>query len=233
MSDGRKVPERSAPQAEDEGTPSTPRRTVSSPGIPRTPTNPGGIPRAVTNPGMKAISAARTSPAEKKAPEGPAGQRLANEASNVFLNTLSVLKEKLQEFRESDQYFKAKAGIVGGWVLMSLLSIVIACPGQGIETAEFGARITVLPNEDRPTAAPSLTVQNTDDEPWENVIFLVNGKYQAIVPKIDSGSTFTLTPKNLLSTAGPMPSDERFISAEMRTDEGKAELVREGRPLTQ
>jgi hypothetical protein len=230
MSDGRKVPERSAPQAEGEGTPSTPQRTVS-PGMPRTPTNPG-IPRAVTNPGMKAISAARTTPVEKKSPEGQVRERLANEASNVFLNTLSILKEKWQEFRESDQYFKTKAGIVGGWVLMSLLSIVIACPGQGIETAEFGARITVLPNDDKPTAAPSLTVSNTDDEPWVNVIFLVNGKYQAIVPKIDAGSTFTLTPKNLLSTAGPMPSDEHFISAEMRTDEGKAELVREGQPLT-
>ncbi len=160
-------------------------------------------------------------------------QRLASEASNVFLNTLSVLKEKVQDFRESDRFFKTKAGIIGGWALMSLLSIVIACPGQGIETAEFGARVTVLPNEYVPTAAPSLTVQNTDDEPWQNVIFLVNGKYQAIVPKIDSQSTFTLTPKNLLSTAGPMPSDERFITAEMRTDDGKAELVREGRPVTQ
>ncbi|HEX8703553.1 MAG TPA: hypothetical protein VF815_32255, partial [Myxococcaceae bacterium] len=104
MSDGRKVPERSAPQEGDEGTPSTPQRRVSSPGMPRTPTNPG-VPRAVTNPGMKAISAARTGPAEKKTPDGQVSQRLASEASNVFLNTLSVLKEKVQEFRESDQYF--------------------------------------------------------------------------------------------------------------------------------
>ncbi len=235
MSDGRKVPERSAPQENPEGTPSSPQRTVSSPGMPRVPTNPGGIPRAVTNPGMKALSAARTTPVEKKAPEGPASQRLASEASNVFLNTLSILKEKVQELREQDQFFKAKAGIVGGWVLMSLLSIVIACPGQGIETTEFGARVTVLPNADKPTAAPSLTVTNTDTEPWENVVFVVNGKYSTrTIPKIDGGSIFTLSPRLLANDAGlPMPADERFTTAEMRTDEGKADLVREGQPVTQ
>jgi hypothetical protein len=190
------------------------------------------MPRAVTNPGMKAISAARAAPAEKKGPQGAVRERLASEASNVFLNALSILKEMVQDFREQDRFFKYKAGIVGGWALMSVLSIIIACPGQGIETAEFGARITVLPNEDKPTANPSLTLTNTDDEPWENVIFLVNGKYQAIVPKIDAGGTYTLTPKNLLSSTGPMPSDERFINAEMRTNNGKAELVREGQPVT-
>jgi hypothetical protein len=190
------------------------------------------MPRAVTNPGMKALSAARAAPTEKKGPQGQVRERLASEASNVFLNALSILKEMVQDFREQDRFFKYKAGILGGWVLMSVLSFVIACPGQGIETAEFGARITVLPNEDKPSANPSLTLTNTDDEPWVNVIFLVNGKYQAIVPKIDAGSTYTLTPKNLLSINGPMPSDERFINAEMRTDDGKAELVRDGQPLT-
>jgi hypothetical protein len=194
------------------------------------------MPRAVTNPGgMKAISAARTAPAEKKAPEGPVGQRLASGASNVFLNGLSVLKEMVQDFREQDRFFKYKAGIVGGWALMSVLSFVIACPGQGIETTEFGARITVLPNEDKPTAKPSLLVTNMDSDPWENVVFVVNGKYSTrTIPKIDGGGDFTLTPRLLANDAGlPMPADERFITAEMRTDDGKAVLVREGKPVTQ
>ncbi len=243
MSDGRKVPERSAPPEESEGTPSSPERTASSPGMPRVPTNPGmprlsnpGVPRTVTNPGgMKAVSAARTGPVEKKGPEGPVGQRLASEASNVFLNTLSILKEKVQEFREQDRFFKAKAGIVGGWALMSLLSIVIACPGQGIETTEFGARVTVLPNEDKPTAKPSLLVTNMDGEPWVNVVFRVNGRYSTrTIPKIDSGSDYPLTPRLLANDVGqPMPADERFFSVEMHTEDGKAVLVREGKPVTQ
>lgn len=223
MSDGRKVPERSAPPADGAEPSSAPQRTVSSP----------GLPRVTTNPGMRVMTAARAAtPAEKKA-EGPVGKRLASEASNQALNLFSILKEKWEEFRASDRFFKAKAGIVGGWVFISLVSIIIACPGQGVKTADLGARVTVLPNSDRPKAAPSLTVTNTDEDPWENVIFTVNGKYKAIVEKIDSGGIYTLTPKSLLGPAGPMPSDERFIHAEMKTDDGKAELVKDGKPVGQ
>jgi hypothetical protein len=233
MSDGRKVPEQSAPPEGTEGTPSTPQRTVSSPGMPRV-SSPG---MRVSNPSMKALSAARTAPPppEAKLPPGQVRERLTSGASNVFLNALSIMKEMVQDFREQDRFFKYKASIIGGWALMSLLSIVIACPGQGIETAEFGARITVLPNEDKPTAKPSLTVTNMDEEPWVNVVFLVNGKYSTrTIPKIDAGGDFTLTPRLLANDVGtPMPADERFINAEMRTEAGKAELVREGRPLTQ
>jgi hypothetical protein len=222
MSDGRKVPEHSAPQAGPEGSSSAPQRTVSSPGLPRAVTNPGG---------MRVMSAARTAPVEKKI-EGPVGKRLASEASNQLLNGLSILKEMVQDFRASDRFFKYKAGIVGGWVFISLVSMIIACPGRGVETTDLGARVIVLPNPERPKASPSLTVTNTDDDPWKNVIFVVNGQYRATVERIDAGSSYTLTPKNLLSTTGPMPADERFLSAEMRTDDGSAVLVREGQPVT-
>jgi hypothetical protein len=228
MSDGPKLPEHSDPPGEAEA-PSEPPRRMSNPGMPRT-SSPG---MRLSNPGMKAMSAARATPLDKRAPEGPVGKRLASGASNQFLNALSIIKEMLQDFRGSDRFVKAKAGILGGWVFISLLSIVIACPGQGVKTAEFGARVTVLPNADRPQAAPSLTLTNTDEDPWENVVFTVNGKYKAIVDKIDAGGILTLTPKSLLSPTGPMPSDERFLNVEMRTDDGKAELVKEGVPLSE
>lgn len=217
MSDGRKVPDQNAPPAGSSDSGAAPQRTVSSPGMPRVPTNPN----------MRAISAARTGPVAKK-PEGQVSKRIASEASNQFLNGLSMLKEMFADFQSSDRFFKAKAGIVGGWAFISLLSIVIACPGQGVKTAELGARVIVLPNKERPKSSPTLMVTNTDDDPWENVIITVNGKYKAIVEKVAPGGDITLTPKNLMSPMGPMPSDERFTSAEMKTDDGKAELVKNG-----
>jgi hypothetical protein len=126
---------------------------------------------------------------------------------------------------------KAKAGIVGGWIFISLVSIIIACPGQGVKTADLGARVIVLPNSDRPQAPPSLTVTNTTKDAWEDVVFVVNGSYRATVEKIDAGGLFTLTPKSLLNTKGPMPADQRFTHAEMRTRHGNAELVKDGQPV--
>jgi hypothetical protein len=181
---------------------------------------------------MRPVSAARAAPVTKK-PEGPVGKRVASEAQNQLLNAIAIAKELVQDFRGSDQYVKAKAGIVGGWILISLISIIIACPSRGVQTTDLGARVTVLPNADRPQAAPSMTINNTDEDPWEDVVFTVNGKYKAIVDKIDAGGIITLTPKSLLSAKGAMPSDERFINAEMRTKDGKAELVKDGMPVTE
>lgn len=223
MSEGRKVPERNAPPEDGAESPSAPTGKVSSPGMPRAVTNPGG---------MRAMSAARTAPVTKK-PDGPVGKRVASEAQNQLLNAVAIVKELVQDFRGSDQYMKAKAGIVGGWILISLISLIIACPSRGVQTTDLGARVTVLPNEDRLQAAPSMTVNNTDEDAWEDVVFTVNGKYKAIVDKIDAGGIITLTPKSLLSASGPMPADEHFITAEMRTKHGKAELVRNGKPLTE
>jgi hypothetical protein len=179
---------------------------------------------------MRAISAARTAPVEKK-PDGKVSKRVASEASNQLLNALAIVKELVQDFRGSDGFVKAKAGIVGGWIFISLLSIIIACPGRGVRTADLGARVTVLPNPDLPQAAPSLTVTNTTKDPWEDVVFVVNGSYRATVEKIDAGGIFTLTPKSLLNPKGSMPADAHFISAEMRTKHGNAELVKNGQPL--
>jgi hypothetical protein len=222
MSDGRKVPDPNAPPTEAPEPAAASPRAASSP----------GTPRAVTNPGMRVITATRTASAPRK-PEGPVSKRLASEASNYLLNALSIAKELVQDFGAADRYVKAKAGIVGGWVFISLVSLIIACPGRSVQTADLGARVTVLPNADRPKASPSLTVTNTDDDPWEDVVFVVNGKYRATVEKIEAGGIFTLTPKSLLSPAGPMPSDERFRNAEMRTKHGKSELVKDGLPTTE
>jgi hypothetical protein len=222
MSEGRKVPDRSIPLEDEAESPSEPQRMASSPGMPRVPSNTGA----------RAISAARTAPVTKK-PQGPVGKRVASEAQNQFLNALAVVKELFQDFRGSDQYVKAKAGIVGGWIFISLVSLIIACPSRGVQVTALGARVTVLPNSERPQAAPSMTVYNTDEDAWEDAVFVVNGKYKAIVDKIDAGGILTLTPKSLLSAKGPMPADERFINAEMRTKHGKAELVKDGQPLTE
>jgi hypothetical protein len=230
MSEGRKLPERNAPPEDGAESPSDPQGPVSSPGMPRVPST-GGTPRAMANPG-RAMSAARAAPATKK-PEGPVGKRLTSEAQNQLLNAIAIVKELVQDFRGSDQYVKAKAGIVGGWIFISLVSIIIACPSRGVQTTALGARVTVLPNAERSQAAPSMTVYNTDEDAWEDAVFVVNGKYKAIVDKIDAGGIITLTPKSLLSSSGPMPSDERFINAEMRTKDGKAELVKDGQPLTE
>lgn len=210
MSDARKVPEkRSAPP------PAKPGATPSSPNV-----------RAVTNPQLRVMSAARAAPVEEK-PEGPLGKRVASEAQNAALNALSIVKEFIEDFRERDRFFKFKALIIGSWLTLSALSIGLACPGQGIETGELGARVV----DPKIPGRPTLMIYNESDEPWVDAVFVVNDDFTAMVAMVKPGDSVTLTPKQLMNSKGAAPSDMPMRKLELRTREGKALLMRDGQPV--
>jgi hypothetical protein len=183
--------------------------------------------RAVTNPGqMKVMSAARADPIAQE-PKGPLGKHLAKEASNTALNGLSIVKEFIQDFRERDRFFKFKAMILASWVTLSALSIVVACPGQGLKTGALGARVVDPQVRGRPT----LLIYNDSKALWKDVIFVVNGDYRASVGMVRPGEFVTLTPKQLMNSAGAAPADMPLRNLEIRVGDDKAMLLRDGQPV--
>ncbi|AKF82023.1 hypothetical protein SAMN05443572_10332 [Myxococcus fulvus] len=204
MSEGRKSPSTAAPTGSQ----------------PRTPTNPG-MPRTPTSPGMRVMSAARTAPLEKSKQDGPLGKRLAGEASNQALNALSVLKEFAADFSQRDRFFKYKASIVAGWLVMTAASFAIACPGSSVQTGDMDARLVLSDKLDR----PSITIWNESKEEWKDVTLIVNGQYRAAVASVGAGEFMTITPKQLMGTSGAAPADLRFETLEMRSHDDSANLT--------
>ncbi|MBZ4423118.1 hypothetical protein K8638_42440 [Myxococcus sp. RHST-1-4] len=221
MSDGRKPSSPGTQAPRTASNPGTQPRTPTSPGMPRAPSTPG-MPRTPTNPtGMRVMTAARAEPLQKEKVEGPLGKRLAGEASNQLLNAVSVLKEFVADFRQRDRYFKYKASIVAGWLVMSAASFAIACPGSSVQTGDMDARLVLSDKLDR----PSLTIWNESDEPWQDIVVTVNEQYQAAVPSVAPGEFMTLTPKQLMGTTGAAPADLRFTSLRMRSRNDSADLT--------
>lgn len=211
MSDARQRPERSVPPG-----PARPGSTPSSTSN-----------RAVTNPGqLKVMSAARAAPVQEE-PKGPVARRLASEASNAALNAFSILKELVEDFRERDRFFKFKAMILGGWLTLSALSIAVACPKQGLETGALGARVV----DPKIPGRPTLMIYNESKEPWRDVIFVVNGDFRASVEVVKPGDAVTLSPKQLMNSAGAAPADMPLRNLEIRTKDGTATLLRNGEPV--
>lgn len=207
MSDARKVPERSAPP------PAKPGAAPSSPNV-----------RTVSNPGtMRVMSAARAAPIQEE-PKGPLSKRLVSEASNAALNGVSILKELVQDFRERDRFFKFKALILGSWLALSVLSIGVACPHKDLETGALGARVV----DPKIPGRPTLMIYNESKDPWRDVIFVVNGDFRASVELVKPGDFITLTPKQLMNSAGAAPSDMPMRNLELRTKDGTATLLRNG-----
>ncbi|WP_237080387.1 hypothetical protein [Myxococcus xanthus] len=179
------------------------------------------MPRAPSQSNLRVMSAARTEPLLKEKPDGPLGKRLAGDASNHLLNGLSILKELVADFRRSDRFFKYKASIIAGWLVMTVMSLAIACPGSTVRKGDMDARLVLSDRLDR----PSVTIWNESKEPWYDVTLTVNGQYQAAVLTVAPGEFITITPKQLMGSSGAAPADLRFQSIQMRSRDDSADLT--------
>lgn len=188
--------------------------------------SPSEAPRP-SNPGLSAVrTATREAPLEHK-PQGPLRERLKSGSLDVFLNTRAILRELLEDLRNRDGHFKVKAGILATWILLSVTSMAIACqPFQG-----FGNSLEaewVLAGDDR---RPVFSVYNQSDEPWQDVVVIINGTYRASQGVVAPGSSITLTPRQLMGNDGrTAPSDLKAHRVELRTSDGSQTLVADGQP---
>jgi hypothetical protein len=198
-----------------------PRGTPSSPNVPR-----------VSQTNLRVMSATRTAPLPKEQQQGALSDRLKSESANVALNALSIVKEKVQEFREQDRFFKYKAFIVAGWVLMSMLTFGTTWARGAKQTGDFGAKLVVIPSRS------SVSILNKSEEPWTDVLIVVKdnkgAEWRASVAGVAPTKEVTISPKQLLGASGQAaPSDIVIRGVEMRTSDGRATLLEDGRNLTE
>ncbi|MFZ5468066.1 MAG: hypothetical protein ACOZIN_01405 [Myxococcota bacterium] len=180
--------------------------------------------RTNSNPGaLKALSAARSSPLPP-AQSSLTKERLKEGAADTALNALSILRDTWEDFRRADRYFKYKAGIIAGWVLLSTLSIGVACPGG--DSAE-GATLVAVPN----TSPTVWMVKNDGLTPWVDVVVVVNGTYRAAVSQLDANDGLTLSPKILVDSTGTQaPSSLVVRNLVLETADGRMTLMEDGEP---
>jgi hypothetical protein len=77
---------------------------------------------------------------------------------------------------------------------------------------------------------PILLIYNEGDEAWEDVTVVVNGKYRASSAAVSAGDTLTLTPRLLLGPGNVVaPLGMAIKDVELRTSEGRATLMHEGK----
>ena len=200
-----------------------PRRTGSSPALPSGSSS-------TTNP--RVMSAARSAPLPKEQ-QGAIGERLKSEGANVALNALSVVKEMVADFRQQDRFFKYKAFIVGGWLLLSFATLSTTCARGVKETGEFGAKLVYFPERS------SVTIMNQSQDVWRDVTIIITdsqgAEWRASVEDVAPAQNLTVTPKQLLGKGGKTaPSNGMLVRRlEMRTAEGKALLQDNGVNLTE
>ncbi|MFZ5443682.1 MAG: hypothetical protein ACOZQL_26985, partial [Myxococcota bacterium] len=161
------------------------------------PARPPSQPPRVSNPNLQPVrSAARMQPLEAEA-RGPASQRIKEGAADTLLNSVSILGEVIEDFRNSDRFFKYKAMVLTLWGLLMIGSFGIACPGTGYSN-EIGA-VLVTSGE---AGKPIYMVKNDGHDPWSDVEIVVNGTYRSTMSTMPAGGSATLSSAVLFDEAG-------------------------------
>ena len=173
-----------------------------------------------SNPSLRIMSAARTQPETTRKQQAKAA------VENATLNALSVAKEQWEGFRRSDRFFKYRVLIVGSWLLLSAGTLVAACPTSPFTPKNsLHARLVIAGDASRPV----YMVVNDGKKPWQEVLLIVNGEYQATTSRVDAQGNWTLGTKQLLGANGKlMPAGTRIRKMVLRTGDGETVLVEDG-----
>lgn len=190
------------------------------------PTQPSA-PRTTSQTAMPSVrSATRDAPLPASPVRGPLKDRLREGSLDVVLNTRSVLREVVEDFRNQDRHFKWKAAIIAAWALLSISSFGVACgPMVRSNASDLGAE-WVLAGD---AARPVFSIYNHGDEDWEDVTIVINGRYRASQGIVPAGGMIALMPRQFLGDDGaPAPSDLAPVDVELRTNEGNDILLKGG-----
>lgn len=187
-------------------------------------------PRASPRPSApgKVKSAARAEPLPEEAPQKLSKERLKEGAADTALNVLGILRDFVDDFRNSDRFFKYKAAVLAGWLLLSVTSVGVACPSTEDTNSRgsFGARLIISDVAGQKV----FQVKNDSEETWENVSVLVNNTYQTTVAQVVPYGDIGLTPRLLVdrNTGASAPSNLVFTTIVVTTDQGSVTLFKNG-----
>ncbi len=163
------------------------------------------------------------------AEETATASRLKEGAVDTFLNTFSILGEVVDDFRNSDRFFKYKAVVITLWFLFAVGAFGVACPTE-TSTNDINALLVVSGEPD----SPIYMVKNESDETWQGVEILVNSSYRstlsALAPK---GGYITLSPAVLFDVKGKRAPTRLIIKdivVKVQTPEAHVRLLRSGVP---
>jgi hypothetical protein len=173
---------------------------------------------------LKVVTAERDKPLS--ASPKPLKERVTNEVADAALNAASVARDGWRGFQAANRWFKLKALIVGSWLVLSLTSLVVACPIGLKRRNSLGAELVIGQVADHPV----YMIKNDSRRPWREVVVVVNDRYRAAAGMVESGSNLTFGPNQLLGANGQAaPKNLPLVKIEVRTAEGNEILVNNAR----
>lgn len=115
----------------------------------------------------------------------------AQSVNSVVDVVRGALADFAERYRKPTRYFRMRVGILGGWVLISLVTLFASCPPSG-PTNSLGAIIQVLPRSES-LMGTQVLVSNESHQNWTEVTFTLDGEWQLKKKTVRPGDKVVLS----------------------------------------
>ncbi len=123
-------------------------------------------------------------------------------------------------YRKTNRYLRLRAAIVGGWVLLALVSLYTACPSSG-PTTELSAEVTLLPET---IVGQQISVSNGSKEMWTEVKLTLDGQWTHEIRTVRAGQNVVVGVTKFKRDGTTAPQDLKPRKIEIRCDQGSVDL---------
>ncbi|NMB77180.1 MAG: hypothetical protein GYA21_18890 [Myxococcales bacterium] len=147
---------------------------------------------------------------------------------SAFLGGLRDLFANLvQDFRESNRYFKYKVFIIGGYVAVAILTLAVFIPGGELNQIDAEVRLAKAEY----LGGRYFLVHNQSSRDWKNLVLTLNRTYQLRWPMLPAQKSASFHLNRFRDGAGQKPPDEVLIQhLRIECDRGAFERVFERAP---
>ena len=126
--------------------------------------------------------------------------------------------EMAHEIRRSNRYTKMRAAVIGGWALLSILTLWIACPSSGPSNS-LGAEVQLL--SDSFVGGSQLLVRNDSSDLWTDIVLTLDDTWKYEKKTLRPHDHLVLSVSQFRRGAEAPPSDYRPRLLEIECGQGR------------
>lgn len=119
-------------------------------------------------------------------------------------------------YRKSTRYFKLRLAVIGGWAVLSLLTMWLACPSSGPSNS-LGAEVQIQET----LLGTQVAVANASDRMWTDVTLTLDGAWDWHTATFREGQRLVVAASSFTRDGASAPGDLRPKSLTIRCSEGK------------
>ncbi|MBW1807821.1 MAG: hypothetical protein JRJ19_10635 [Deltaproteobacteria bacterium] len=102
---------------------------------------------------------------------------------DAFEGIADFVRAFIEDFKESNRYFKIKMGLISGYVAISLVTIIVFIPPG--ELNQIDAEVHISKTEI--VGGKYFLVRNVSSDTWQNIVITMNDSYATEWPKLRPG----------------------------------------------